>query len=66
MTREEPRVSGIIGIRLGSKGVPNKNIRCLSGVPLVAWVFDAAKKSITINKIVLSTGSREYAGVVQK
>jgi len=61
MTLEQLKVLGIVGIRSGSKGVPNKNIRNLSGTPLVGWVLDAALRSKSINRLVVSTDSEEYA-----
>jgi len=56
-------VLGIIGIRSGSVGVPNKNIRNLLGKPLIGWILDKAKKSKHINKLVVSTDSAEYAKI---
>ena len=53
----------IIGIRSGSKGVPNKNIKNLGGKPLVGWILETAKKSRFINRIVVSTDSKEYAEI---
>ena len=54
---------GIVGIRSGSKGVPNKNIQPLLGKPLVGWILDVAKNSKYINRLVVSTDSQEYADV---
>jgi CMP-N-acetylneuraminic acid synthetase len=63
--KEELKVLGIIGIRSGSKGVPDKNIKLLNGLPLVAWALNAAKGSSFINRLVVSTDSHRYAEVVQ-
>ena len=65
MTTEKLKVLGIVGIRSGSKGVPNKNIRNLSGKPLVGWVLDAAQRSESINRLVVSTDSEQYAEIVR-
>lgn len=59
------KVLGIIGIRSGSKGVPDKNIRDLSGKPLVGWIIDAAKRTRNINRLVISTDSEHYANIVR-
>ncbi|HEY4474140.1 MAG TPA: acylneuraminate cytidylyltransferase family protein [Candidatus Paceibacterota bacterium] len=59
------RVLGIVGIRSGSKGVPNKNIRPLAGKPLVGWILETAQKSKYINRLVVSTDSEEYAAVAR-
>jgi CMP-N,N'-diacetyllegionaminic acid synthase len=60
------KVLGIIGIRSGSKGVPNKNVKELAGKPLAGWVIGAALRSRSINRLVVSTDSAEYAEVVTK
>ncbi len=65
MTSEQLKVLGIVGIRSGSKGVPNKNIRNLSGKPLVGWVLDAAQRSKSINRLVVSTDSEQYAVIAR-
>ena len=57
------KVLGIVGIRSGSKGVPDKNIRPLAGKPLVGWVLDAAGQSKYINRMIVSTDSQSYAEV---
>ena len=64
MKKTNLKVMGIIGIRSGSKGVPNKNIKLLAGKPLVGWILDTAKKSKYINRLVVSTDSQEYADIV--
>jgi CMP-N,N'-diacetyllegionaminic acid synthase len=63
MKKTKLKVMGIIGIRSGSKGVPNKNIKLLAGKPLVGWILDTAKKSKYINRLVVSTDSQEYADI---
>lgn len=57
------KVMGIIGTRSGSKGIPNKNIKNLVGKPLLGWIIDTAKKSEYINRLVVSTDSKEYADI---
>lgn len=63
MNSADLKVMGIIGIRSGSKGVPDKNIRSLAGKPLVGWILDAARKSKYMNRVIVSTDSPEYAAV---
>jgi len=60
------KIMGIVGIRSGSKGVPDKNIRPLAGKPLVGWILDAARKSRYINRVVVSTDSEHYAVVARQ
>lgn len=53
----------IIPSRSGSKGLADKNIRLLSGKPLLAWPIEAAIKSQCFEKIVVSTDSEKYAEI---
>ena len=57
------KILGIVGIRSGSLGVPNKNIKDFSGKPLVGWILEKASKSKYINKLVVSTDSQKYADI---
>ena len=45
------KILAIIGLRSGSKGLKNKNIKKLNGKPLFTYIFDIAKKSRYINRI---------------
>ena len=58
------KILGIIGIRSKSQGVKNKNIKLLLGKPLVSWIISEAKKSKYINRLLVSTDSKEYASIV--
>ena len=60
------KILGIIGIRSGSTGIKDKNIKLLNGKPLVYWIIKAAKKSKLINRIIVSTDSPKYAKIVKK
>jgi CMP-N,N'-diacetyllegionaminic acid synthase len=52
--------------RGGSRGVPNKNIKELSGKPLISYTIELAKKCSRIGKILVSTDSAEIADVAKK
>ena len=54
-------ILGITPARGGSKGVPGKNIKVLSGKPLIAWTIEAAKESKMIDRYVVSTEDEEIA-----
>ena len=54
-------VIAVIPARSGSKGVPNKNIRLIDGIPLIAYSIVAALKSTLIDRVIVSTDSEEYA-----
>ena len=57
------KVYAIIPARGGSKGVPGKNIRTLSGHPLIAYSIAAARMSSLIDRVVISTDSEEIASI---
>ncbi|MFH0879036.1 MAG: acylneuraminate cytidylyltransferase family protein, partial [Lentisphaerota bacterium] len=54
-------IAALIVARAGSKSVPRKNIRPLAGKPLIAWTFEAAKRSVSLDRIILSTDDPEMA-----
>src|SRR6056300_281433 len=53
----------IITARSGSKGLKNKNIRKLKGLPLLAYTVLAAKRSKILTRVILSTDSKLYANI---
>ena len=59
------KILAIIPARSGSKSVPHKNIRSVAGKPLIAWTIEQAKKSNLIDRIIVSTDSKEYAAIAQ-
>jgi len=56
-------VIALIPARSGSKGVLNKNTRLFGNYPLIAWSILAAKKSKSIDRVIVSTDSEEYAKI---
>ncbi len=50
-----------IGMRRGSKGVPDKNLRKLYGKPLMAYTIEQALQSKLFEHVVVSTDSEEIA-----
>jgi len=56
----------IIPARGGSKGLPGKNIKKLSGKPLIAYSIEAAKNASSIDKVIVSTDSEEIAKVARE
>ncbi len=60
------KILAIIPARSGSKSVPNKNIRLINKKPMLAYSIEHARASKYINRIILSTDSKEYAEIGKK
>lgn len=60
------KILAFIPARSGSKRIPKKNIKLLKGKPLIAHTIKAAKKSKYINRIVVSTDSKEIADIAKQ
>lgn len=56
----------LIPARGGSKGIPNKNIKFLDGKPLIYYSIEVAKKAKLVNRVVVSTDSKEISAVAKK
>jgi len=59
-------IVAIIPARSGSKSLIDKNIKDLSGHPLIAYSIAAAKLSEKIDKVIVSTNSQEYAKIAKQ
>lgn len=57
---------GVITARSGSKGIRDKNIRELSGKPLIAYTIETALKCQYIDRVMVSTDSDIYADISRK
>jgi CMP-N,N'-diacetyllegionaminic acid synthase len=60
------RIVAVIPARSGSKRLPGKNLRLLSGMPLISWSIRAARASAYIDKIIVSTDDRRIADVARR
>ena len=56
-----PEVLALIPARSGSKSIPHKNVRSFRGKPLLAHSVLQAIESRSIDRVVVSTDSEEYA-----
>ena len=63
---DKPFYLGIIPARSGSKRMPDKNIRPLAGMPLIAHTIKAAAESKKIARTVVSTDSKRIAGIARE
>lgn len=55
------KVYALVTARAGSKGVPSKNTRQLGGKPLLLWTIEAARSSVGVKRVLLSTEDEEIA-----
>jgi N-acylneuraminate cytidylyltransferase len=55
----------LIPARSGSVRVPHKNVRVLSGHPLIAYTIAAARASGVFDAVVVSTDSEDYARIAR-
>ncbi len=60
------KILAVIPARGGSKGLPRKNLLEMCGKPLIAWTIEQAMHSKHIDRIFVSTDSREIADVAEK
>lgn len=58
--------TAIIPMRLGSKGVPKKNLKPIAGRPLFHWTLASIIEAKVFNDIIVSTESSEIARAVEK
>ena len=56
-------IVALICARGGSKGIPNKNIKLLGGKPLIVRAINQAKELKEINRVIVSTDSKEIANL---
>lgn len=60
------KVVAIIPARAGSMGIRNKNIKDFCGKPLIAHAIETCKECSNIDRIILSTDSKEFADIGRK
>ena len=56
-------IIAVIPARSGSKGIFNKNIQILGDKPLLAWSIDLCLNCPSIDRVIVSTDSQEYADI---
>lgn len=58
-------VVAIVTARGGSKGIIGKNLAPIAGKPMIAWTIDAARRSTSVRRVVVSTDCDEIARVAR-
>lgn len=57
------KIVGIIPARGGSKRIPDKNIKDISGKPLIAYTIIEAKKSKYLDRLIVTTDDEKIAKI---
>ena len=60
------KILAIIPARGGSKGIPNKNILEIEGMPLIAYTLQESQKSKYLDRTIISTEDLEIKKVVEQ
>ena len=63
---KDKRILAVIPARGGSKGIPLKNIFSIGGRPLIEYTIDCANNSKYLDKIIISTDSKEIRDVADR
>lgn len=63
---DNKKIIAIIPARGGSKGVVEKNIRVVAKKPLLAWTIEAAKHSLYIDHLILSSDDDDIISIAQQ
>jgi CMP-N,N'-diacetyllegionaminic acid synthase len=59
-------ILAVIPARGGSKGIPDKNIIEVAGLPLIAHTIKSARRSKLISHLIVSTDSEKIAGIARE
>lgn len=62
---ESGAIVAVIPARIGSRGIPRKNLVDFMGKPLLAWTIEAACRSGVLERIIVSTDSPDIAEVAR-
>lgn len=63
---KKKKILCLVCCRLGSKGVPNKNLRKFHGKPILYWLSKELRKSNLFDSWILSTDSKKIAELGKK
>ena len=63
---KQPEVLAVVPARGGSKSIPRKNIRSLTGHPLLAYSVAAGLQADTVNRVIVSTDDEEITKIARQ
>lgn len=59
-------IVGIIPARAGSKSIKRKNLAPLAGKPLIQYTINAAKRSLLLSRVIVTTDDPDVATLARK
>jgi CMP-N,N'-diacetyllegionaminic acid synthase len=59
-------ILGTICARMGSKGIPHKNVKLLNGKPLIVYTIECAEISRAFSELVVSTDDQEVVAIARE
>lgn len=63
---DNSRIIAVIPARGGSKSIPRKNLVSFAGRPLIAWSIDVARRTPSVDRVLVSTDDAEIGEVAAK
>lgn len=61
-----PRVMVVIPARYGSTRLPTKPLADINGKPMIQWVYERAKKTRGVDRVIVATDHEKIESVVKK
>ena len=59
------KIIGVVPARGGSKGINDKNIKILQGLPLINYTLNVGKKT-NLDRLIVSTDSSKIKSIAEK
>lgn len=66
MKSDDENIVAIILARSGSKGLKDKNILPLNGKPLISYSIEAAKQSVLVDRVIVSTDHSKIQNIAKE
>ena len=64
--KKKYKILAVVSARAGSKGVPNKNIKKINNIPLIAYCLKTIIKIKDLDKIIVSSDSKKILNIASK
>jgi len=66
MKKDKKKIVVIIPVKANSTRIPGKNTKFLAGKPMMAYIIESALKVKSVDRVVVTTESKELAGIAKK